>query len=111
MVNYWSIQTVASFPLSLLGLRFLLFTPLPNETNVFETRVGKTRRREQKLKFHYLLRSALGAQLVSAPCGPEIFTASASPCFIVAFLFPARDAFTCSLPLAFWDTVDNYNLY
>lgn len=88
---------------------FFFSPPLLTENNVFETRVGKMR--EQKLKFHYLLRSALGAQLVSAPCGPEIFTASAYLSFIVALLFPARDAFTCSLPLAFWDTVDNYNLY
>lgn len=46
--------------------------------------------RGHELKFHYLLRSALGAQLVSAPCGPDIFTASASPSFIVEFLFMMR---------------------
>lgn len=58
---------------------------------------------EQKLKFHYLLRLSLGTQLVSALCGPGIFTALASPLFIVVFLSSrgaACDAITCSLPLA-----------
>lgn len=65
--------------------------------------------REQKLKFHYLLRPSLGTQLVSAVCGPEIFTALASPSFIVVFLSSHPediDAITCSLPLA----VDNYSI-
>lgn len=58
---------------------------------------------EQKLKFHYLLHLSLGMQLVSALCGPGIFTALASPFFIVVFLLshlPDCDAITCSLPLA-----------
>lgn len=75
--------------------------------NFFETfirtRTRKTQRQEQKLKFHYLRRSSLGTQLVSALCGPGIFTALASPPFIVGFLSSRLadcGAITCSLPPA-----------
>lgn len=55
----------------------------------------------------------MGTQLVSALCGPGIFTALASPLFIVVFLSSRLadcDVITCSLPLAVWDTADNYNI-
>ena len=81
--------------------------------NTNEEKKQKRNGREQKLKFHYLLRSSLGTQLVSALCGPGIFTALASPLFIVGFLSSRLAdcaAITCSLPPAVWDSVHNYNI-
>lgn len=91
---------------------FLMAAVNFSETFIW-TWMRKTQWQEQKLKFHYLLRSSLGTQLVSALCGPGIFTALASPFFIVVFLSSCLadcDAITCSLPLAVWDTADNYTI-
>jgi len=74
----------------------------------------KAQWQEQKLKFHYLLRPSLETQLVSALCGPGIFTALASPFFIVVFLsyrLAVCDAITCSLPPVAGDTDDNYTIF
>lgn len=99
--------------LSLYFLFFLMATVNFIETFIWTWMRGKKQWQEQKLKFHYLLRSSLGTQLVSALCGPEIFTALPSPPFIVVFLSSRLadcDVITCSLPLAVWDTADNYTI-
>lgn len=100
---------------SFLHSTFSIF--LMATVNFFETfiwtRMRKKQWQELKLKFHYLLCSSLGTQLVSALCGPGIFTALASPPFIVLFLSSRLadcDVIACSLPLAVWDAADNYTV-
>lgn len=118
MMNKYSIFRVFSLsPTHSLPSPHPLVFFLMAEVNSFETFIWtwmrKTQWQEQKLKFHYLLCPSLGTQLVSALCGPGIFTALASPSFIVVFLsshLADSDVITCSLPLAVWDTVDNYTI-